>query len=318
MKKRHLFLSMLVGAIIFTGCQPPSASQPNEERLKIVTTFPPLYSFAMNVAGDLADVTNLVPAGVSIHNWEPLPSSLKALSQADVLIMNGLDLEPFIEDMIESVQNKDLTVVVTSDAVKDSLIEISDIVELDEHEEDGEHEDEDEHGHEGPDPHVWLSPMLAMEQVRAIRDQLAEKDPDHQEIYEKNANRYLEQLNELHRSIQKNLNTLQPKDFIVFHDAYTYYLNEYDLIHSRRASVEPFPGREPTAAYFSELIHLIEEEGIKVIFTEPQFSSAVVENIKEATGIQSFELDPIGSEISAEGYTNNLNKITHTFINAFK
>lgn len=323
MLKRILLLLSLT--VLLAGCDtaetPTSTTTQMDDHLKIVTTFPPLYSFAANVTGETASITNLVPAGVSIHAWEPKPSSLKAVSEADVLIMNGLELEPFIEDMIESAQNTDLKVIVTSDALSNEVMEMGPIVELEEHDEEhDEHEDEDHedgHHHEGEDPHVWLSPMLTIKQVEWIRDELIKANPVNQADYEKNTAEYIAKLKEVDQNIRNKISSAN-KDFIVFHDAYGYFLNAYGLTNKRKASVEPFPGKEPSAKYFKELVELIENENIEVIFTEPQFSPKLVENLKSELSIQSYEIDPIGSEVSKEGYLNNINQLANTFVEALK
>lgn len=389
-----------------TTAQEPSTT--SDEPLKVVTTFPPLYSFATSVAGDLAEVTNLVEPGTSVHTWEPTASDLRALSEADLLIMNGLNLELFIEDMIDSAQNEDLEIVVTSDFLEDEVMDMGEIIELghnddkhegdehgddhhdedehdheeekdheheegnheqgghghaeedhdekkEDHHDDGDHHDEeghdhedesasaeatvgrnhdnedshdDEHGddhhhdhaHEGPDPHVWLNPELAMIQVEAIRDTLIELDPENTEAYQANTRAYLQKLTALDQEIFEafGASSRSPENFIVFHNAYDYFFERnFTLKPYLKGSVEPFPGREPTAAYFQELIELIEEEDVKIVFTEPQFNPRVVQNIQEETGIQSFEIDPIGLELSPQGYENNMRALAQTLSEAF-
>ena len=373
-----LFLSACGGAVEpGISSETPEATDANEP-LKIVTTFPPLYSFATNVAGDLAQVTNLVEPGASVHTWEPTASDLRALAQADLLIMNGLNLELFIEDMIDSAQNEDLKVLVISDFLEDQVIEVGEMLELDHneakqeghsdedhedhegeeehsHEEDHDHDDEHDHehdeedhdhdddhnddhshehdeedhdhgeehhdhAHEGPDPHLWLNPELAMIQVGAIREALVELDPENKETYQANTRAYLQKLNALDAEIfeQFTASSRSPENFIVFHNAYDYFFNRYSTLSPYlKGAVEPFPGREPTAAYFQELIELIEQEKVKIIFTEPQFNPTVAQRIQEETGIQSFEVDPIGLELSPEAYENNMRALSDAFSEAF-
>ena len=299
---KKLLVMLLLTPLILSACATKTSSGEVAQNIKIVTTFPPLHSFVSNLAAnDLAEITNLVPPGASVHTWEPSASALRALSDADLLVMNGLGLEPFIEDLIESVQNPSLTIVVTSDAVHDDL----------------EESHEDHHHHGDADPHTWLSPRLAVKQVSAISDALIKIDPDNAEIYKANTVTYVAQLQILDKEIREKLNAVTMKDFIVFHDAYAYYLASYGLDIYKKAAIEPFPGKEPTAAYFQGLIELIEDHAVSIIFTEPQFNPRVVQNIQEETEASSFEIDPIGLELSREGYENNLRAITDTFIQAF-
>ncbi len=333
---KKLFSLLLIAPVFLAACSQPVATntdeqtpQASKDKIHVVTTFPPLYSFVANIVGDNGLVTNLVEPGASVHIWEPKASSLKALSGADLLVMNGLELEPFIEDMIDAASNPGLETMVASESVKDAWLNTPEVFEPgedshgheDEHEEghhEDDHEDEHDHDHGGTDPHIWLSPSLAIRQVEAIRDAVIQIDPDNAEIYQSNATAYIEELRSLDQETRSSLNGAANKSFIVFHDAYTYYMTDYGLMQYRKAAVEPFPGKEPTAAYFADLLHLIEEEGIDIIFTEPQFNPRVVQNLQQETGVKSFEIDPIGLELSAEGYENNLRKITQAFLNAFK
>lgn len=304
---------LLLAPLILSACVTKTPSEEVAQNIKIITTFPPLYSFVSNlVDDDLAEITNLVPPGASVHTWEPGASALRALSDADLLVMNGLGVEPFIEDLIESVQNPNLTIVVTSDAISDEIIDLSPATELAEEEESNE-----EHHYSDADPHTWLSPRLAMKQVEAISSILIKIDSDNAEFYKANTETYITKLQTLDQEIREKLNAVTMKDFIVFHDAYAYYLTSYGLDTYKKAAIEPFPGKEPTAAYFQELIELIEDQGVSIIFTEPQFNPRVVQNIQEETGANSFEIDPIGLELSKDGYKNNLSAITATFTQAF-
>ena len=314
------FLLILLSATMLSACAGTSVGQNPEvnaeKGVKIVTTFPPLYSFVSNIADDSAVITNLVPPGASVHTWEPSASALRQLSDADLLVMNGLELEHFMEDILESVQNPNLKIMVTSDVVKNELLESAPMVELDEDE--VEHEGEEgNHLHEGFDPHIWLSPKLAIKQVEAIRDTLIAIDAEKTGVYSANAATYIAELQNLNRKIQNRLSNVSKKDFIVFHDAYGYFLSDYRLSQYKKASIESFPGKEPTATYFSGLIDLITDQKVLIIFTEPQFNPRVVQNIQEETGAKSFEIDPIGLELSKEAYVKNINSITDAFVKAF-
>lgn len=340
-----------------------------ESEVKIVTTFPPVYSFVANVVGDHAQITNLVPPGASEHTWEPSPSDLRSLSQADLFVEIGLGLEAFSEDMLKASDNQNLKVLTLADSVADFVVDAGELIEFESHDdhahEEGdhghddhdEHDDHDDHGHEkeekhddhhdhdhdhhdhdhdhedheekdddhdhdehnhdGPDPHIWLVPELAIKQVEAIAMTLSEIDPDHAEEYMANAANYIQSLEKLDADIQARIFEVSPKPFIVFHDAYSYFLKEYGLTAFRKGSIEPFPGREPTAAYFKGLIELIESEGIDIIFTEPQFNPRVAENIQTETGANSFEMDSIGAALNAGEYERMMREMTETFVTSF-
>lgn len=128
-------------------------------KIKIVTSFAPLYSFTANLVGDQAEIYNLVPSGMSIHNFEPRPSDIKALAEADLLIINGLDLEEFMDGMVDASGNYDLVIVDTTKNIK---------------------------ALEGRDPHVWLSINNPIMQVNVITEALIGLDQSGEEFYREN------------------------------------------------------------------------------------------------------------------------------------
>ncbi|MBE0447083.1 MAG: zinc ABC transporter substrate-binding protein [Actinobacteria bacterium] len=307
-----VFLMVILLVATLAGCAknepgldgPVSPSKKSGERLRVVTTFAPLYSFAVNVAGDVASVENLVPVGASIHTFQSRPSDIKKLALADVLIMNGVGLEAFLSDIIDSASNPDLLIVDTSRSVS--------VLDAQEHKKDGGV------GHEergGGDPHIWLSPKNAIRQVEAIRDAFMEADSANAKIYKKNASIYLERLRRLDVEIAESLHEVEKKDYIVFHNAYRYFELEYGL--KSAAVIEEFPGKEPSPRYLKELIDLIRNMGIHIIFTEPQFSPKLINALRQELDICTAELDPIGSELSKDGYEKNMRNNLKAFLEAF-
>jgi len=300
-------LTALIAAMIaLTSCSQTTESNKSGAgnppgKLRVVTTFAPLYSFALNVAGDEATVENLVPIGASVHTFQAKPSDIKKIAKADVLVINGAGLEEFLAGIIEAAANPNLIVIDTSKSVE--LIETEG---YDEHENDADH---------GGDPHIWLSPKNAVKQVRAIRDALAKADPKNSTSYEKNADEYIARLGALDAEIAGKLEGAEKRKYIVFHNAYTYFEQEYGLKNS--ATIEEFPGKEPSPKYVKELIDLIRKEQVSIIFTEPQFSPKLVNTLKQELDIYVAELDPIGSELSKEGYEINMRKNLDEILKAF-
>ncbi|PIZ73666.1 hypothetical protein COY07_01665 [Candidatus Peregrinibacteria bacterium CG_4_10_14_0_2_um_filter_43_11] len=316
MKKSLLSFIGIISFFILSACSVQTPSQVSDEQLQIVTTFPPLYSFVVNVVGDKAHVINLLPPGVSIHTWEPKPSDMRALSSADVLVMNGLELEHFAENMIDAVGNPNLEIIVTSDAVQEDLSESGGLIELDPAAE--EHDADNDHEHGGMDPHIWLDPLLAVKQVKWIRDRLSAVTPENAGIYNRNASDYVARLQTLDQNIKNQFAAVTFKPFIVFHDAYSYFLRRYGLMGYKKSAIEPFPGKEPSLVYFKGLVDLIRDYGVTLVFTEPQFSPKVVDSLqKEFNALRAYGLDPIGLEVSADAYEKALQKTADTFVRAF-
>jgi zinc transport system substrate-binding protein len=253
-----------------TGCGGEQANG----KLKVAASIVPLADFARNVGGDLVEVKTIVPPGATEHTFEPTSGQMKSLSVAKVFVMNGLELERWATDVVRKVGNPGLVTVVAADAVPLSrLLKTEGLY----------------------DPHVWLDPSLAIYEVRAIRDGFIKADPSHMDIYTKNADQYIKKLEALDRQIKTVTSEFSKKDFVSFHPAWTYFAAHYGL---RQAGVvEELPGKEPSARQIADIVDMIKELGIKVVFAEPQFSdkAAVVIAQEAGPGVVVKKLDPLGN-----------------------
>ncbi|MDY6793804.1 MAG: metal ABC transporter substrate-binding protein [Actinomycetota bacterium] len=259
---------LLIGT---TGC---GEGDEGSERLKVAADIMPLADFCNNVGRELVEVEMLIPAGASPHNYELTSEQMKFLSGADMLVLNGLDLTPWAEDIFDKVDNPDMVRVRAAEAVPaPDLIEASD----------GAY-----------DPHVWLDPELAVHQVEAIRDGFVEADPDNGEIYRENADACIDELRGLSEYIGGEVSTFTRRKFVSFHPAWSYFARRYGL--EQVGVVEELPGKEPGVGEIADLVELIRAEGVEVIFTEPQFNPKAAEVIAEESGADVVlkSLDPLG------------------------
>ena len=169
--------------------------------------------------------------------------------------------------------------------------------EEDEHEHEEDEHEEDEHGHEDEhegddhghahgefDPHFWMDIDLTIQAVEAIRDELSRLDPDGTDHYAERAETFIAELRELDDDIREQLAGLpaERRYLVTFHDAYGYFADRYGL--TILGFVVEGPEEEPSAAAITELVESIEELGIPYIFSEPQFSARVIEQIARDTG----------------------------------
>ena len=268
---------------LLTGCgTQPADTTAGDGRLRVLTSFYPMYDFACKIGGDCIDVTNMVPSGTEPHDWEPSTNDLKNLETADVFIYNGADMEPWADDLLVS----------RSDTLR--VVEASENVELrttdGEHEHAHEHEDADHH-HGDFDPHVWLDPENAKIEMEAIRDTLCAADPENSTVFQSNYEKYAAELDALDAEFREKLAPLPNRTIVVAHEAFGYLCDAYGLtqvgIEGLSPDSEPDPGR------MAEVIDFVREHSISTIFFEELVSPKVAEAIASETGAQAKMLSPL-------------------------
>lgn len=268
---------------LLTGCgTQPADTAADDGRLRVLTSFYPMYDFACKIGGDCIDVTNMVPSGTEPHDWEPSTNDLKNLEKADVFIYNGADMEPWADDLL----------VNRSDTLH--VVEASENVELrttdGEHEHAHEHEGADHH-HGDFDPHVWLDPENAKIEMEAIRDALCAADPENSTVFQSNYEKYAAELDALDAEFREKLAPLPSRTIVVAHEAFGYLCDAYGLtqvgIEGLSPDSEPDPGR------MAEVIDFVREHSISTIFFEELVSPKVAEAIASETGAQAKMLSPL-------------------------
>lgn len=268
---------------LLTGCgTQPADTAAGDGRLRVLTSFYPMYDFACKIGGDCIDVTNMVPSGTEPHDWEPSTNDLKNLEKADVFIYNGADMEPWADDLLIS----------RSDTLR--VVEASENVELrttdGEHEHAHEHEGADHH-HGDFDPHVWLDPENAKIEMEAIRDALCAADPENSTVFQSNYEKYAAELDALDAEFREKLAPLPNRTIVVAHEAFGYLCDAYGLtqvgIEGLSPDSEPDPGR------MAEVIDFVREHSISTIFFEELVSPKVAEAIASETGAQAKMLSPL-------------------------
>ena len=268
---------------LLTGCgTQPADTAAGDGRLRVLTSFYPMYDFACKIGGDCIDVTNMVPSGTEPHDWEPSTNDLKNLEKADVFIYNGADMEPWADDLLVS-RSDTLRVVGASENVE---LRTTD----GEHEHAHEHEGADHH-HGDFDPHVWLDPENAKIEMEAIRDALCAADPENSTVFQSNYEKYAAELDALDAEFREKLAPLPNRTIVVAHEAFGYLCDAYGLtqvgIEGLSPDSEPDPGR------MAEVIDFVREHSISTIFFEELVSPKVAEAIASETGAQAKMLSPL-------------------------
>lgn len=275
---------MIAIAVSLVGCGRPGKQ--TSEKMLVVASIAPLADFAREVGGDLVRVEVLVPPGASSHTYQLTPEQMSLISNASVLVLNGIDLEYWADKAIAAADNPKLIVIRTGEG----LPTIS---------------SDDEHDHSGKNPHVWLDPVYAVHQVAVIREAFIKADPSHRKEYIANANAYIAKLKQLDGDIRKRVKTFSSKRFIAFHPAWVYFAKEYGL--DQAAVIESSPGREPSPAEIRDIVDTARKLKVKAIFAEPQFSPKAAQVVADEVGAKVLYLDPQGKPPSYD-YIETMHK----------
>jgi manganese/iron transport system substrate-binding protein len=246
-----------------------------------------IAEFASVVAGDDAEVTTLIPGGVDVHSFEPAPATVGAIAEADIVFVNGYNLEEgLLPIVIENVADGVAIVPVAAG--------LAPLEGGHEHEDGDDHEGEDDHVDTGGDliratgdPHFWLDVSNAIHYVEQIRDHLVELDPSSADGYRARSAAYILELEALDAEVGETIGSIpvESRKLVVLHDAYQYLAHAYGL--QIAAALLPVGAQQDSSASeVAALIKLIEQLGVPVIYREPQFSAAVLDSIAEETGVR--------------------------------
>lgn len=286
MKNKIIIGAFAILSFFLVACTPSKVVQ-QEEKIQAVATFYPMYEFTKAVIGDEGEVSLLIPAGTEAHDYEPSAKSLAQMSDADVIIYNSHAFETWIEN-IQTNLDPDKTMVIEASR-NISLLSLAD-----DHE-DEDHEDEDhEHSHQhDEDPHVWLNPVLAMEQVGQIRDDLSQKYPEKKARFAQNAKAYLAKLTQLDQEYQNAFKDATQKTFITQHLAFSYLAKQYELTQESMAGLSS--EEEPSAKRLAELKTFILEHQIEYLYFEDNTAGKMATTLANETGIELAVLSTIES-----------------------
>ena len=280
------------------------------DKLKVVATTTQLYDITKNLVGDNVSVSVIYSADTDPHDFQPTPSDVQNIQDAELIIFNGVDLEHTIEDSIEEAK-----------AIKLNASESLVILEPIEAE---PHEDEDEDEHEEGDPHIWFDVKNVIKITESIKNKLVELDSTNAALYATKATNYISELEELDTFIKSQIDTI-PEDnrkIVTNHDAFGYYINAYGLQFV--GSVIPSLSTEdqPTPSETSELIERIKTENVKAIFTEVTLNPKLAQQIANEAGIMVISTlfgDTLGREgTEGDTYIKMMKSNTLEIVNALK
>ena len=284
MKKIHL--SALV-AIATLGAA--FAQSPSPEKLQVVTSFLPIQSHTLAIAGDKADVKQLLGKDTGPHDFQLTPADVKRLSDADLLIINGVGIEEWLGELIKKSGNKNLVVVDTSKGIK--LVESPEEIEIG-HDHTHAHDHEHSHSHgDGANSHIWLDPVIAKKQAANIAAALQKADPSNASAYAENGKAYEAKLATLDSDYRSTLAPLPNKNLVTFHDAFPYLAARYKLNYV--GAISEFPEKDPTPKQLAALVDKNRSQKVGVLFAENGYAPGLLKKIAAETGAKVSELDTL-------------------------
>jgi ABC-type Zn uptake system ZnuABC Zn-binding protein ZnuA len=249
-------------ALAAAGCSGSDGSAGGGgDRLRVVASTTQVADFARNVGGDRVQVTSLLKPGIDAHDYEPSPADIEAIARADLVIENGVGLEEWLGDTIDS-SGFDGPVVDASQGVRLRMV-----------------------GGE-PDPHIWQDPRNAMVMAANIERGLAGAEPAAAAQFEANLAAYTKQLKTLDAETERQIDSLASRKVVTNHDAFGYYLDRYHLelvgsvIPSFDSSAE-LSGRD-----IRDLVAKIRATGAEAIFSETSLPPRTAETIGREAGVK--------------------------------
>ena len=281
MKNKFLVVLLVILTIVILGLPlyfflTQNTIVVNKSKPKVAVTIFPIYDIVKNIAGDKVDVTLVLPIGTSVHTFEPKPTDIAKLENVQLVFKVGVGLDDWVEKMVPpNVSRVDLSASV-------NLLKSTDL-------EDGVY-----------DPHYWLSVDNALLIAIKVKNEMVTLDPENAAYYENNLSSYSKQLDKLEKYINSELKDEKGKGIVTFHNAFTYfaYDNGIDIL----ATIEPFPGKEPTPIYLKQVLQVIENNNVKVLFKEPQLSNSLLTSFVNDLGVKILTLDPLGGNENTDTY----------------
>lgn len=319
-KKNLVLLGILVivtlaGAGFTAATGGFAKEEQSEDKFRIVTSFYPVYIAALNVTDGLEDVevTNMTEnVGGCLHDYQLTAADMKKLEHADVFIINGAGMEVFMDSI--KAAYPELMVIDTSEGI--TLLEAEEHShEAYGHEEEHVHEEEDdvrkdndyeeEHNHGEYNGHIWMNPDNYIVQITNIMEGLSKVDADHSADYSKNAQIYIEKIEQVGAELEQVREGHEEEHIVIFHDSYAYLADKLHFHIVHQVIIE-----EDTSMSAGEIAEIVEEikfHEVSVLLAEKQFSDQIPTRIAEETDTKVVVVDSLVSgELDKDAYINGM------------
>jgi ABC-type Zn uptake system ZnuABC Zn-binding protein ZnuA len=280
---------LLTLPLLFAACggeDEPAASggAAAVERPLVVASTPVVADIVRQVAGDAAEVKQVLSANADPHDYEPRPDDVKAVAGAKVVVESGNDLDHWMEELVEQTGENPAELVIAPDHTPQKVKPAE-----------GGHAEEEEHAgeeeaHAGEwDPHWWHDPRNVEAAIAAIRDELAKAAPDNADAYRTNADAYLKKVQTLDAGIETCMNQVpaQERKLVTSHDAFGYFTERYGITTIGATTPSNSASAQPSAGELAELADVIRREKVKAIFPESAVNPELAQTIARQTGAKA-------------------------------
>jgi len=258
-----LLVCVTIVVVISLNGKSSNPKQLNGNKLKITTSFYPLFYLAEQIGGDNVIVKNLTPAGAEPHDFEPSARDIAQLSNQDLILLNGGGLEGYSQKIKDSIDvNKTKMIFIGESLMKDSK-----------------------------DPHVWLDPVLYKKEAEIIADALIEIDPINSNLYIRNVKKLSSMLDGLDLEFKKKLSNCEQKNIVTSHKAFGYLAVRYGLHEIALAGFSP--EQEPSTKTLIEVTKFAKANNIRYIFFEELVSPSIAQTIAKEIGAQTLIFNPL-------------------------
>lgn len=243
----------------------------DSEKLKVVASFTLIEDIVKEIGGDLVETYNVVPIGTDPHEYDPLPDDIKATTDADVLISNGVNLEGgdsgWFAKLIDATNQKEENIYEAGEGVEPMYLSSEDGTE------------------EEVNPHIFLDPVNGILMAENVHKALVEKDPENKEVYDENLDAYLVQLEEIDALYEEKISSLpeEKRILVTSERAYQYMANRYGLKEGYIWAIDTEEGGTPEQ--ITRAINFIEENNPPVLFVESNVDRRPMETVSNETGV---------------------------------
>ncbi len=266
-------------AVALAACGGSNAGT-SGSKVRVVATTVQITALTKQVAGDKVELKGIIPAGADPHEFEPRPSDLVAIENAQLILRHGIGLDNWLDDTLKA--GTQATVVTVTDGVPLAK--------------------GDESGKQVDDPHVWHNPDNDKIMVDDINKALDEADPANKAAYDANAVAYKAKLDQTKAQVQAMINEIPPADrkLVTNHDAFGYFARAFGLKIVGAVIPSLSTEAEPSAAETAQLLDTISREHVKAIFAESSVSAKLATTLASDAGVKIVD-DLYGDSLGSPG-----------------